>query len=180
MPEEIRTRAMLRRFSKESELKKQSNRTRKYWRGLSNKDRDARIKVYIGVKSENPRAKDSRKQMSLSGKRSWASGKRKRCATVFRGVKYAGVWLRSSWEYAFARWLRRNGIRYRYEFVRFVLSFGSYRPDFYLPDFGLFVEIKGFWREGAEKRFHGFLKAFPDLEICVLDGKALRSLGVLA
>ena len=43
----------------------------------------------------------------------------------------------------FARLLIRLGLDYQYEPVRFTTPLGSYTPDFYLPKYDMFVEIKG-------------------------------------
>lgn len=52
--------------------------------------------------------------------------------------------VRSSWEKKLALWLIENEIRFFYEPKRFsVDSSKSYLPDFYLPDFKLWVEVKG-------------------------------------
>lgn len=56
-------------------------------------------------------------------------------------------------EGVFARDLDSADISWQYEPQRFKLSWCTYRPDFYLPEFNIWVEIKGYpeqpgpWRE---------------------------------
>jgi len=54
-------------------------------------------------------------------------------------------WFRSQYEVSFARFLSNSGIKYQYE--PFFLSDKErgkiYLPDFYLPDHGIFFEVKG-------------------------------------
>jgi len=66
------------------------------------------------------------------------------------------VWLRSSWEYIYAKWLDNNGIKWSYEKKQYMLSDGtSYRPDFnILNDDGSLnhiVEIKGYYKNRVYK-----------------------------
>lgn len=51
---------------------------------------------------------------------------------------------RSGWEVAYAEWLDRQGIRFQYEPETFNTPHGKYTPDFYLPDYDEWVEVKGF------------------------------------
>lgn len=67
------------------------------------------------------------------------------------------VWLRSSWEFIYAKWLNRHkNIVWDVEFMEYKLSDGTYyRPDFFI--FGdnneliRIVEIKGYWKNRAYK-----------------------------
>lgn len=66
--------------------------------------------------------------------------------TVYNGYKF-----RSRLEARWAVFFDAAGIRYEYETQGFELEDGTrYLPDFYLPDFDLFVEVKGD-RPGAKK-----------------------------
>jgi hypothetical protein len=47
-------------------------------------------------------------------------------------------------EGVFARDCDEAGIAWRYEPCRFKLSWCTYRPDFYLPEFDIWVEVKGY------------------------------------
>jgi len=54
-------------------------------------------------------------------------------------------WVRSTWERKVADWLFDNGIEYEYELIRFEFNeYCSYCPDFYLPVYDLYIEVKGY------------------------------------
>jgi hypothetical protein len=65
------------------------------------------------------------------------------------------VWLRSSWEYIYAKWLDAKNINWKFEVRQFVLSDGtSYRPDFFIYENNVLnhvVEVKGWNRERLYK-----------------------------
>jgi len=59
--------------------------------------------------------------------------------TEYRGIRY-----RSKWEVYVAKLLLYSDTRFKYEPKRFFLSPKlSYLPDFYLPERGVFLEVKG-------------------------------------
>lgn len=58
-----------------------------------------------------------------------------------------GHYVRSMWEANTARLLIYLNVSYEYEKHRFLLSTDTiYIPDFYIPSFDLFIEVKGSWR----------------------------------
>lgn len=63
---------------------------------------------------------------------------------------YDGYYFRSRLEARFAVFCDRCGIFYKYEPEGYVIDGKKYLPDFYLPDMGVHVEVKG-EREGYEK-----------------------------
>ena len=99
-------------------------------------------------------------------------------------VQYNGIWLRSGWEAGWAGCLDGASIKWLYEPHTFVVIVNgketTYRPDFYLPDFGIYHEVKGYCRPGydnlakvlAAREQHG-------LNITIIDYKLLKRLGVL-
>ena len=58
-------------------------------------------------------------------------------------TKYNGVQSRSRLEARWALFFDQLGIDYRYEFEGFQLRSGWYLPDFYLPQFDVFIEHWG-------------------------------------
>ena len=70
------------------------------------------------------------------------------------------VWLRSSWEYGYAKWLDSQGLSWDVEVRSYLLSDGRY----YKPDFFIFtndcldhiVEIKARWFNGSLERIDKF------------------------
>lgn len=66
------------------------------------------------------------------------------------------VWLRSSWEYSYAKWLNKQKINWDVEVQGFRLQDGHlYRPDFFIFDENnkliKIVEIKGYWKRDEYK-----------------------------
>lgn len=59
------------------------------------------------------------------------------------------IWLRSSWEYIYAKWLDKHKVDWKYEDYGITLSNGErYRPDFLIYENGILtkiVEIKGYF-----------------------------------
>lgn len=97
------------------------------------------------------------------------------------------VWMRSSWEVKFAHWLDGQGIDWQYEPKHFAVGRGSWRgktytPDFYLPDWRLYIELKGWLRKADEKRLQVFCSRYPNVASerwVMLRYEGLRALGVL-
>jgi len=97
---------------------------------------------------------------------------------------YNNTWFRSGWEAKYAEYLDTWNIKWEYEPHTFVLEIEgkktSYTPDFYLPEFNLYHEIKGWTRPGLDN----VRKVQPAREQCeinltVLDGVLLKRMGVL-
>lgn len=88
------------------------------------------------------------------------------------------IQMRSSWEVSYACWLDANSTGWTYE-PTFELSDGRlYTPDFRLKD-GTIVEIKGYFREDAKKKWNMFQEEYPDINKLLLMKKELKDLGVL-
>jgi len=67
---------------------------------------------------------------------------------------------RSTWEIECAEMLTDLGITYEYENKRFYFEGHktSYLPDIYLPEYGVYIEIKGWMDKLSEKRCRLFRK----------------------
>ena len=52
---------------------------------------------------------------------------------------------RSRFEFEFAQYLAKNKIKYKYEKdkFRYIVPIKSYTPDFYLVEYGFYLELKG-------------------------------------
>ncbi|HIA52992.1 MAG TPA: hypothetical protein EYN91_13045 [Candidatus Melainabacteria bacterium] len=59
-------------------------------------------------------------------------------------TEYGGILYRSRLEAMWAEFFDQNQIRHKYEFIKVDLGTDKYTPDFWLPEFGLWVEIKPF------------------------------------
>ena len=44
----------------------------------------------------------------------------------------------------------------------------NYIPDFYLPDFDIYIEVKGYWTDAAKHKMKDIIKRNPD-KICILE-----------
>lgn len=83
--------------------------------------------------------------------------------------------MRSSWERIVAEKFDSKGIIWKYESKRFVLSDGrSYLPDFFLPDFDVWIEVKGLWHQKSKEKFEVFRKEFPEIIIYVVMKELLK------
>jgi len=94
-------------------------------------------------------------------------------------IKYKSTLMRSSWEVAYAKYLDKNKIKWLYESKTFDLGSTTYTPDFYLPDSDTYVEIKGWWRDDAKKKFKMFQKKYCSMNIILLMQKELKKLKVI-
>ena len=124
------------------------------------------------VVSEETREKLSA-HMTRENQRRWADDefKRKTSAAIreawlgepfpgqFRGSSgyHNGVRMRClNSEGVFAKALDEGGIEWVYEPRRFKLSWTTYCPDFYLPEFNIWVEVKGYMTDQALAKIETF------------------------
>lgn len=96
-----------------------------------------------------------------------------------KGEYYKNIYMRSSYETAFAKWCDKNNIKWQYEPKTFDLGTTTYTPDFYVPIYACYIEIKGWWRDDAKKKFKLFKKLYTEEEIVVLTQKELKKLKVI-
>jgi len=102
-----------------------------------------------------------------------------RIAKHGKGSYYKKIWMRSSWETIFAKWLDKQGIKWFYEFKTFDLGDCTYTPDFYLPENDIYIEVKGFWRDDAKKKFKLFKQKYNKEKIKIIDKQELQSIGAI-
>lgn len=97
------------------------------------------------------------------------------------------VYLRSSYEIGFAQFLDASDIDWEYEPKAFMMEIvyrgenktTSYRPDFYLPEYGRYIEVKGYWYDLAKVKFQAFLSQYPEIEIDVYEKPLLQLIGAI-
>lgn len=135
---------------------------------------------------------------SKEGKPSWSAGLTKRTDprikkisnalagkmpgsfTGFR-VEYDGPrgheTFRSEWEMFYARWLDASGFVWEYEKKTFQFQHNgqltSYTPDFYLPDFDEYVEVKGYYSDKNKAKMEAFHIAYPLVRVKMLFKKEI-------
>jgi hypothetical protein len=90
--------------------------------------------------------------------------------------------MRSGYEVAYAHWLDSKGIIWQYEPQTFWLGPSirylgkTYTPDFWLPAFNTFVEIKGQYTTKDKAKVATFKALYPRYVHVVLKGKEFREL----
>lgn len=99
---------------------------------------------------------------------------RRRAVYTRRGKK---ITMRSTWEVKYAKWLDSQKISWQYEPHSFKTSLGYYLPDFYVPVWCSYVEIKGYDPPGSKAG--AFAKEYPTEKLVLLRQKDLERLGVL-
>ena len=84
----------------------------------------------------------------------------------------------ASYEVAVVNFLNTRQINYEWQAKTFVLpDERTYRPDLYLTELGLWVEIKGYFRDDALEKWEWFHVQYPNSELW--DEIKLKELGIL-
>jgi predicted amidophosphoribosyltransferase len=94
-------------------------------------------------------------------------------------IRYNKKWFRSSYEVNFAKFLDLSNIEWEYENKTFNLGNTTYTPDFYLPEFDCWIEIKGWWRDKAKQKVKKFRKIYPKINYRIYFKKDLQELGII-
>ena len=90
----------------------------------------------------------------------------------------------STWEVACAQrldelgiaWERDSSIKIKYRDKR--LRLRNYVPDFYLPDYDIYIEVKGYWTDRAKWKMRDVMVRNPG-KICLLESlEAVTSLSL--
>ena len=115
--------------------------------------------------------KDCSKSISISSAR-YGKGRCSSCAQkgnlfgISKRHNYRGYSMRSSQEVVYAKYLDKNKVAWEYESKTFDLGNTTYTPDFYLKESGFFIEIKGWFRKEAKKKFKLFKIMYPKVRGC--------------
>ncbi len=67
-------------------------------------------------------------------------------------TEYGGILYRSKLEATWAEFFDNNQLRHKYELTKVDLGIDKYTPDFWLPEFSLWVEIKPFRQHKAHSK----------------------------
>ena len=85
-------------------------------------------------------------------------------------TQYKGQWFRSKLEAQWAKYFDYCGLRWYYEPEGFKLKDGTkYLPDFYVPDLGIWYEVKGIM---TDKDMHKIKSLAKESGLCVAIGYA--------
>lgn len=95
-----------------------------------------------------------------------------------KGAWYKGIWMRSTWEIKFAKWLDDKNLTWKYEPKRFELEDRTYAPDFYVGKWNSYIEIKGWFHERHKETVRQFKNNYPSIKLIVLQQKELNELGI--
>ena len=137
-------------------------------------------KEKIRQSHNNPKTKAHNRMRQL-GKKSHRWGK---SPTHGKGQWYKNkngkkIWMRSTWEIKFALWLDENDLKWEYESRRFELIDRTYRPDFYVKDWRLLVEIKGWFHEKHQETIRQFRELYPKKKLIVLTKDILKDMAII-
>jgi hypothetical protein len=94
-------------------------------------------------------------------------------------TKYNGliVWLRSSFEMRVANLLDLLRIEWDYEGIGYDLgNTGTYFPDFWLPKYSLWIEVKGFMTDVAKHKMLLFHELYPTEKLIILYGSDITDM----
>lgn len=83
------------------------------------------------------------------------------------------VWLRSTYELRVAKKLDENNIIWEYE-KRVDLDGSTYAPDFYLPEYDMYIETKGYLYINAYKKLIKFNEMYPDILLKIFEKKDIK------
>jgi len=78
------------------------------------------------------------------------------------------IYFYSRWEANYARLLNHLKIEWEYEPKTFDLGSQNYTPDFYLPKFDKYIEVKNFLWKYSKIRDQKFRKLYPDIKLQLL------------
>lgn len=106
-------------------------------------------------------------------KGSWHNSFARSKKQTYKGESFDGMW-----EVKLATWFDDQGISWRRNKESFSYEFDKprrYTPDFFLPDVGCFVEVKGWTTEKDIAKWSQFPK---DKQLLILTGVELKALGL--
>lgn len=97
------------------------------------------------------------------------------------GQNVQGTWERdiaNKFEQLNIRWLKlkTNKDTLKYEMNG---KIRSYTPDFYLPDYDMYVEVKGFWWGDDKEKMKIVLQTYPDKTIAVVEKEEYQEIMLL-
>jgi len=78
------------------------------------------------------------------------------------------IYFYSRWEANIARLFNYLGIKWIYQPKTFDLGSQNYTPDFYLPDYNIYIEVKNFLWKYSKIRDRKFRKLYPDMNLILL------------
>ncbi len=91
-----------------------------------------------------------------------------------------GHYVRSTWEANIARLFKLFGINYIYEpqTFKFPVKKGNtaYTPDFYLPEYNLYIEVKGYMYFSSRVKLKRMFRYYSNLKLLILSKNCYKLL----
>jgi hypothetical protein len=90
--------------------------------------------------------------------------------SYFRRLRDGRIyWLRSTYEIRYAGILNSLNIDWEYEIPFYIDKLNSiYHPDFYLPDYDLYIEVKGYWSDNCINKIKEFNKQYNNIHLIIV------------
>lgn len=86
-------------------------------------------------------------------------------------------WLRSTFETRIATLLDVMNINWNYESIGYKLGkTGTYYPDFWLLEYNMWIEVKGYMSNIAKQKLIKFHEIYPDIQLNIIYGKDLQEM----
>lgn len=164
--------AAIRSFSTDIAKKRLSEQSRRNWSDpdikakMLNKDHKAIAAKGLATKRDN----------LLTGKTVYK-------VTHGKRTKYNDIWMRSTYETRVAALLDSLKLKWKYEPKCFLVlnETKTYLPDFYVENYDVYVEVKGWWRDDAKEKFDDFVATYSQLRyslITLVELTALETGGI--
>jgi len=106
--------------------------------------------------------------------------KRDRKSRAYRR-KDLGIYVRSRWEANYGRYLNFVRRKWFYEpktfwFENIKRGTRSYTPDFYLPKYDEYIEVKGYLDQKSKTRIKRMKKYYPKIKVTLVTGEFFKKI----
>ena len=85
---------------------------------------------------------------------------------IFNGEEYIKV--QGTWEKKIAYYLTNNNILWKRGLLKY-LEVKRYIPDFYLPEYDMYIEVKGWWKNSDIIKMNNIHKEYPNIDLKIID-----------
>lgn len=75
---------------------------------------------------------------------------------------------RSQFEDLTAQLLDLNKLAFKYEKYTFKVGYSLYTPDFFIPEYSCFLEVKGLWTMGKKKKMQKFMERYRNINFIIV------------
>ena len=161
-------RGMLGKHHKKEYCEEISKRVKHYWENVTPEMLEERRKKQVATRIKNDTLNPNKNSTNAYSRTK--SGKREDISNTF---------FRSSWEANIARLFNLKGIKWEYEPKTFYFNNSmvtSYTPDFYLPQYDVWVEVKGWFDEKSKNKLKAFTTEFPKEKLWFIGKKEYKEI----